>query len=78
MSDLPVQAVLTELDQQLARSQAVVLQAPPGAGKTTLVPLTLLRSDWLAGRKIILLDPRRLAARAAAERLAQMLGEPVG
>ncbi len=78
MSDLPVQAVLTELDQQLARSQAVVLQAPPGAGKTTLVPLTLLRSDWLAGRKIILLEPRRLAARAAAERLAQMLGEPVG
>src|SRR5690554_3395901 len=78
MSELPVQAVLTELDQQLARSPAVVLQAPPGAGKTTLVPLALLRSEWLAGQKIILLEPRRLAARAAAERLAQMLGEPVG
>lgn len=78
MTDLPVQAVLTDLDQQLARSPAVVLQAPPGAGKTTVVPLALLRSEWLAGQKIIMLEPRRLAARAAAERLAQMLGEPVG
>ena len=78
MSELPVQAVLAELDQQLASHPGVVLQAPPGAGKTTLVPLALLRSDWLAGQKIILLEPRRLAARAAAERLAQLLGEPVG
>lgn len=78
MSDLPVQAVLGELDRQLATHSCVVLQAPPGAGKTTLVPLALLRSEWLAGQKIILLEPRRLAARAAAERLAQMLGEPVG
>ena len=75
MSELPVQAVLAELDQQLASHPGVVLQAPPGAGKTTLVPLALLRSDWLAGQKIILLEPRRLAARAAAERLAQLLGE---
>ncbi len=78
MSELPVQAVLAELDQQLASHPGVVLQAPPGAGKTTLVPLALLRSDWLAGQKIILLEPRRLAARAAAERLAQLLGESVG
>src|SRR5690606_8069986 len=57
---------------------SVVLQAPPGAGKTTLVPLALLDARWLAGQKIILLEPRRLAARAAAERLAQLLDEPVG
>ena len=78
MNELPVQAVLPALDQQLATHPCVVLQAPPGAGKTTLVPLALLDSDWLAGKKIILLEPRRLAARAAAERLAQLLGEPVG
>lgn len=78
MNDLPVHAVLGELDQQLASHPSVVLQAPPGAGKTTLVPLALLNSPWLARQKIILLEPRRLAARAAAERLAHMLGEPVG
>src|SRR5690554_1230869 len=78
MNELPVQAVLPALDQQLAMHPCVVLQAPPGAGKTTLVPLALLDSDWLAGKKIILLEPRRLAARAAAERLARLLGEPVG
>ena len=78
MTDLPVQAVLAELDQQLASHPAVVLQAPPGAGKTSLVPLALLNSRWLARQKIILLEPRRLAARAAAERLAQLLGEQVG
>lgn len=55
-----------------------VLQAPPGAGKTTRVPLALLDEKWLAGRKIIMLEPRRLAARAAARRMAAMLGEKVG
>lgn len=75
---LPVEEVLPELQQQLQAHTAVVLQAPPGAGKTTLVPLALLAADWLAGQKIILLEPRRLAARAAAERLADLLGEPVG
>lgn len=78
MMDLPVASVLDELDQALAEHACAVLQAPPGAGKTTLVPLALLQSDWLAGQKIILLEPRRLAARAAAERLAQLLDEPVG
>lgn len=78
MNDLPVQAVLAELHRQLATEPSVVLQAPPGAGKTTLVPLALLDAPWLAGQKIILLEPRRLAARAAAERLAQLLDEPVG
>ena len=55
-----------------------MLQAPPGAGKTTLVPLELLDQPWLAGRRIIMLEPRRLAARAAARRMASLLGEPVG
>ena len=75
---LPVEEVLQELGQQLQDNPAVVLQAPPGAGKTTLVPLALLPAAWLQGQKIILLEPRRLAARAAAERLAELLGEPVG
>ncbi|MEH6498393.1 MAG: ATP-dependent helicase HrpB [Pseudoalteromonas distincta] len=78
MMDLPVASVLDELDQALAQHPCAVLQAPPGAGKTTLVPLALLKSLWLKGQKIILLEPRRLAARAAAERLAQLLGETVG
>ncbi len=78
MMDLPVASVLGELDQALAQHPCAVLQAPPGAGKTTLVPLALLKSPWLRGQKIILLEPRRLAARAAAERLAQLLGEAVG
>lgn len=78
MLDLPVASVLNELDQALAHYSCAVLQAPPGAGKTTLVPLALLDSAWLVGQKIIMLEPRRLAARAAAERLAQLLGEPVG
>lgn len=77
-SELPVQKVLLELEEALASHSSAVLQAPPGAGKTTLVPLRLLNNTWLAGQKIILLEPRRLAARAAAERLADMLGEPVG
>ncbi|QJD58902.1 ATP-dependent helicase HrpB [Pseudomonas sp. gcc21] len=77
-SELPVQNVLPQLEDALARHPCAVLQAPPGAGKTTLVPLRLLNNTWLAGQKIILLEPRRLAARAAAERLAEMLGEPVG
>ena len=78
MNDLPVSQILPELQQTLSAHHSVVLQAPPGAGKTTLVPLALLRCDWLAGQKIIMLEPRRLAARAAAERLAELLGEPVG
>jgi ATP-dependent helicase HrpB len=55
-----------------------VLQAPPGAGKTTLVPLALLNEPWLAGQRIVMLEPRRLAARAAARRMAELLGERVG
>jgi ATP-dependent helicase HrpB len=76
--NLPVRSVLGELRMALDRAGMAVLQAPPGAGKTTLVPLELLDQPWLAGRRIILLEPRRLAARAAARRMASLLGEPVG
>ena len=75
---LPIDAVLQELADALSRGTAAVLVAPPGAGKTTRVPLALMGADWLRGRKILVLEPRRLAARAAAERMAQTLGETVG
>src|SRR6059058_4369811 len=75
---LPIHQALPELKAALARASAAVLVAPPGAGKTTVVPLELLAEPWMAGGKIIVLEPRRLAARAAAERMAATLGEPVG
>ncbi len=71
---LPVEEIVPALQAQLAESTAAVLVAPPGAGKTTVVPLRLLDQPWLAGGKIIMLEPRRLAARAAAERMARTLG----
>ena len=77
-NELPIYAVLDELLQQLAQHSRVLLQAPPGAGKTTALPLALLQQPWLAGRKILLLEPRRLAAKAAAARLAASLGQAVG
>ncbi|CCC99108.1 protein of unknown function [Azospirillum baldaniorum] len=75
---LPIDPVLPELLAALDGRGVAVLQAPPGAGKTTRVPLALLDRPWLAGRKVIVLEPRRLAARAAARRMAAMLGESVG
>ena len=78
VTGLPVEAVLPELRRALAAGSAAVLEAPPGAGKTTLVPLHLLAEPWLAGRRILMLEPRRLAARAAAMRMAELLGEAVG
>jgi ATP-dependent helicase HrpB len=75
---LPVEAVLGDLQNALANNACAVLQAPPGAGKTTCIPLHLLKASWLEGRKIILLAPRRLAARAAAMRMADLLNEKVG
>ncbi|WGL16951.1 ATP-dependent helicase HrpB [Microbulbifer bruguierae] len=78
MSDLPIHEVLPALLDTLNTHNNAVLQAPPGAGKTTAVPLALLQSPWLDGRKIIMLEPRRLAARSAAARMAELLGESVG
>jgi ATP-dependent helicase HrpB len=77
MVELPVSSVLPELADALASHGLAVLQAPPGAGKTTLVPLDLLARGVVTGR-ILMLEPRRLAARASAERMAETLGEPVG
>lgn len=75
---LPIEAALPELSAALANSPTVVLQAPPGAGKSTVVPLVLLECEWLRGRRIIMLEPRRLAARAVAARMAHTRGEAVG
>ncbi|EMR01123.1 ATP-dependent RNA helicase HrpB [Cesiribacter andamanensis AMV16] len=76
--DLPVVTILPELKQQLASATTLILQAPPGAGKSTVLPLRLLHEPWLQGQKILMLEPRRLAARAVASRLAQQLGEALG
>ena len=78
MISLPIDAVLPALREALHNRDEAVLEAPPGAGKTTRVPLALLNEPWLAGQTILMLEPRRLAARAAAERLASELGEKVG
>lgn len=75
---LPIDDVLDEISAALKTGNRLVLAAPPGAGKTTKVPLHLLGSDWLGEKKIIMLEPRRIAARRAAERMASTLGERVG
>ncbi|HET9330778.1 MAG TPA: ATP-dependent helicase HrpB, partial [Steroidobacteraceae bacterium] len=75
---LPIEAALPQLTAALRAHTAAVLQAPPGAGKSTVVPLALLGEPWVRGRKLLMLEPRRLAARAVAARMAQTLGERVG
>ncbi len=77
-SGLPIDATLPALRVALANGASVVLQAPPGAGKSTVVPLALLDEPWARGKRILMLEPRRLAARAVAQRMSQTLGEPVG
>ncbi len=75
---LPIEAVLPQVHEALAGCTRVLVQAPPGAGKSTLLPLALLDAAWLAGRRIVMLEPRRMAARAVAYWMAHLLDDPVG
>lgn len=76
--DLPVSEIIPEVKNHLFSSNSLIIQAPPGAGKSTLLPLALLDESWLKGKKIIMLEPRRLATKSIAQRMADMLGEEVG
>ncbi|MFT3853818.1 MAG: ATP-dependent helicase HrpB [Ilumatobacteraceae bacterium] len=78
LTDLPVVEVLDDVATALAAGRDVLLVAPPGAGKTTAAPLRLVDEPWLGGRSIVVLEPRRLATRAAARRMAALVGEDVG
>jgi ATP-dependent helicase HrpB len=78
MQTLPINQVIPEVKEKLHQYQSLVLQAPPGSGKTTVLPLALLNEPWLKGKKIIMLEPRRLAVRTSAQRMAELLGEKVG
>src|SRR5580698_1575852 len=75
LPDLPINEALPALADALRSSRNVLLEAPPGAGKSTIVPLFLRPSPWLGGQKILMLEPRRLAARAVAGRMAHLLSE---
>ncbi|WP_417553502.1 ATP-dependent helicase HrpB [Marinomonas fungiae] len=75
---LPIYSIIPALQSQLNQHHEAILEAAPGAGKTTVVPLAFLEASWLGKRKIIMLEPRRLAAKSAAKRLADQLGEPLG
>jgi ATP-dependent RNA helicase HrpB len=76
--DLPVRDIIGPVQEALKKENALIVSAPPGAGKSTLLPLTLLDEEWLAGKKILMLEPRRLAAKTIAARLAYFLGEKPG
>jgi ATP-dependent helicase HrpB len=76
--ELPITPLLSELTTQFINNQQIIVQAPPGAGKTTQVPLHLLKAPWLQGKKIIMLEPRRIAARSSALFMAKLLGESIG
>ena len=78
MAELPIDALLPELSAALRAGPTALLQAPPGAGKTTRVPPALLQEPWLAGRKVLMLEPRRLAARSAARFMARAMAEEPG
>ncbi len=78
MINLPIESVLPAMKNTLMTQRSLVLIAEPGAGKTTRVPIALLDEPWLAGRRILMLEPRRLAARAAAKFMAASLGGQVG
>lgn len=80
--DLPVAEIIPQVKKILSTDSSLIIQAPPGAGKSTLLPLALLEDDWLKGKKILMLEPRRLATKSIAQRMAQMsktqLGEEIG
>lgn len=76
--DLPVTEVISEIKETFSNQNTAILSAPPGAGKSTLVPLALMNEPWLEGKKIVMLEPRRLAARTLAMRMSDLLDEPVG
>lgn len=76
--DLPVVEVIPEIQDKLKTDATLIVKAPPGAGKSTLVPLTLMKEVWLKGQKILMLEPRRLAAKTIATRMADLLGEQIG
>ena len=76
--DLPVSEIIPEVKSHLSKQNSLIIQAPPGAGKSTLLPLALLEEDWLKGKKIIMLEPRRLATKSIAQRMSNMMGENLG
>jgi ATP-dependent helicase HrpB len=76
--DLPVAEIIPAVKKSLSATPTLIIQAPPGAGKSTLLPLALLDEPWLAGKKILLLEPRRLATKSIAQRMANILGEELG
>lgn len=75
---LPIEEVMSAVKAKLREGNTLIVEAPPGAGKSTVLPLRLLEEEWLGNSKILLLEPRRLAAKAVAGRMAQLLGESVG
>lgn len=76
--DLPVKDVIPQIQEELSVDATLIVKAPPGAGKSTLLPLALMDEPWLAGKKILMLEPRRLAAKTIANRMSDLLGEQVG
>jgi len=76
--NLPVAEVVPDIRKALEKNNTLVIKAPTGAGKSTLLPISLLEEDWLDGKKIIMLEPRRLAAKTVAMRMADMIGEKAG
>jgi ATP-dependent helicase HrpB len=76
--DLPVAEIIPQVNSHLSKSNSLIIQAPPGAGKSTLLPLALVDQPWLEGKKIIMLEPRRLATKSIAERMSSMLDEELG
>lgn len=76
--DLPVREIIPTVQEHLSKSNTLIVNAPPGAGKSTLLPLAIFNEPWLEGKKVLMLEPRRLAAKTIAERMSSLLGEDVG